>query len=120
MQPVVDRIQKLISDNGYSAKYVFTELGMAANSLSDWKRGKGKPSFDALANLSKFFNVSVDYIMFGQTQKEQLRRDEQELLRLYNSLTNDTQHECLGIVKGYTLAHNRDRNKEPADARRNA
>ncbi len=51
-----------------------TELGKAISVnksyVSAWETGKGKPSFDNLIALSKFFRVSVDYLVFDNVPRE--------------------------------------------------
>ena len=37
--------------------------GLANSSISQWKKGKGKPSLDNIVKLSKFFHVSSDYLL---------------------------------------------------------
>lgn len=46
-------------------KQLQKELGLSNSAFSDWKKGKGRPSVDALARFSAFFGVSMDWLTFG-------------------------------------------------------
>lgn len=120
MHPTVERIQRLIQESGLTAKYVFTKLELSTNSLSEWKKGKAKPSLDAIIKLATFFNVTTDYLLIGKTSVANLRDDEIELLSLYNKLTPEFQYRYIGIIEGYVLGKAEEINMESIIDRRNA
>lgn len=62
----VEKITKLFEESGKSASSILKELNFSPTALSEWKRGKAKPTADALAKLADYFGVSVDYLL-GRT-----------------------------------------------------
>lgn len=59
----IDRIFQLKEERHLTNKQVEIGAGLANSSLSQWKKGKGKPSLDNIVKISKYFNVSSDYIL---------------------------------------------------------
>ncbi len=61
-------------------------LQLNAVAFSDWKSGKSNSYKKYLIEIAKFFNVSIDYLVYGKTPDSSLRTDEEELLQDYNSV----------------------------------
>jgi len=59
----LDRIQSLMSAYNMTAKQLVIELGLYSSAISDWKRGKALPSYDAIIKISQYFNISSDYLL---------------------------------------------------------
>ena len=57
--------------------------------FSEWKSGKSKSYRKYLIEIAEFFDVSIDYLVYGKEKSspaEQLTDDEQELLTYYKEL----------------------------------
>jgi len=67
----IELILKLASDKGITQKELSNEIGISTGNLSDWKNKRSKPSTDTLLKISKYFNVSVDYLLTGNEQPPQ-------------------------------------------------
>ena len=63
---MIERILDLMKKNGVKANKLTSELGMGMSSITDWKNGKAKPSFDAIIKIADYFGVSSDYLL-GRT-----------------------------------------------------
>ncbi len=59
----LDRILKLIRENGINAAKLTKEIGLSHSAVSDWKKGKGNPSAKTIAKIADYFNVSADYLL---------------------------------------------------------
>ena len=57
-----DIYQKLLKTNNISNFKVSKELGIGRNRIYDWKKGT-LPKISTLISLSKYFNVSVEYLL---------------------------------------------------------
>lgn len=86
---IVDRIFKLKEERNLTSKDVELGAGLANSTLSQWKRGKGKPSLENLIKISVFFHVTTDYLLClsddpGSTQhnNEQISLTEEEAILL--------------------------------------
>ena len=59
-----ERLTKLRKAKGLSQKNCAIELGMAdASKYNKWENGKNCPDFATVCQLSKYFNVTTDYLL---------------------------------------------------------
>lgn len=123
MSSTVERILELVKKNNSNAKQVLTEAGIPPSAITEWKKGRAKPSTDSILKLSRYFNVSTDYLLLGTHKNTTLTPEETKLLDLYNKLpptakancitlltsysqiSDVGQKECLGFVRGYAAAY---------------
>lgn len=58
----------LINERGYSRnrRTILESVGITAAALSQYARGQTRPSFQKLLRLADFFNVSLDYLVYGE------------------------------------------------------
>lgn len=58
----------LIKRNGYSRNRgpILEAVGVTAAALSQYTRGRTRPSFEKLVALADFFGVSLDYLVYGE------------------------------------------------------
>lgn len=64
-----DRIKKIAKDRGYSIAEVERRAGVSTNYIYQWK--KRNPNPKTLASVAKVLNVSVDYLLSGEEQKNE-------------------------------------------------
>ena len=62
----IDRILFLISEKGISANRLSLDLRLSNSAITDWKKGRAKPSTDAINKIADYFDVSTDYLL-GRT-----------------------------------------------------
>ena len=93
----IERIFHIMAENGLSAYSVAKSTGIANSTISDWKKGKGKPSTDNIVALADLFNVSTDYLlgrtedprpisMIDDLQDQSLTDDERQAVEAYLSV----------------------------------
>jgi len=49
---------------------VAMDLNISRESISYYENGKREPSLDLLVQMSKYFNVSIDYLITGEEFKK--------------------------------------------------
>ena len=59
----MNRIRELRKQKKITQRELAKHLQIADSTLSYWEQGKYEPDIHALRHLSKFFNVSIDYII---------------------------------------------------------
>ena len=61
-------LESLIERGGYSRnrKKILTALGISAAALSQYVREQSRPSFGKLLAMAEFFDVSLDYLVYGR------------------------------------------------------
>ena len=50
---------------------VAMDLNISREALSPYENGKREPSLDMLGKMSRYFNVSIDYLITGEEFKKQ-------------------------------------------------
>ena len=60
-------LSELRKSRGYSQQQIATELGISRQRYSNYELGKREPEYRILVQLSRFFGVTVDYLLDGAT-----------------------------------------------------
>lgn len=98
----VDRIVSLMSKNHITAKYLTSHLELSNSSITDWKKGKAKPSTDAIVKIANFFDVSTDFLLTGKsTTSTSVSSDDSEWLSLIHRLPEHKRNEFKSRIEGY-------------------
>ena len=63
-------LSKIRKEKGYSQLKVAFALNISREALSYYENGKREPSLDLLLQMSKYFNVSIDYLITGEEFKK--------------------------------------------------
>jgi len=58
-------LREIRKKKGYSQLKVALDLSISREALSHYESGKRSPDIDMLLRLSKYFNVSIDYLITG-------------------------------------------------------
>ena len=59
----IQRILHLIELADITAKTLTQETGLSHSAISEWKKGKAKPSADALVRIAEYFEVPIEYLL---------------------------------------------------------
>ena len=60
------RLWTLRQGRGLSVRELARELGCSKACVWQWEYGRRSPHAEYLCRMSKFFNVSIDYLCFGR------------------------------------------------------
>jgi len=78
------------------------EIGVSQSTVGMWENGKNKPEYETLLNISKYFNVPLDYLVnnpiSNKPEQHKLSEEEIELLEDFNLLDRLEKN----IIIGYT------------------
>ena len=66
----MQRLKQLRKENGITAKQLAEKLQVSESTISLYENGKREPDFKMLLNIADYFNVSVDYLLGKDEQKE--------------------------------------------------
>lgn len=110
MSSIVERMQELADRHGVKITPLSVHLGMHNSSVSEWKKGKSQPSLKAVMAFAEYFDVSLDYLVYGRewsgnrdVLKLQLgisSKSDEELLEKYHQLPPELQQKALGFIEG--------------------
>lgn len=76
------RIRQLRIQNGYTQEALASKLSINRSVLSRIEAGKYACSIDILAQISAFFDVSIDYLVFGKSQNQNAARLKDDITNL--------------------------------------
>lgn len=62
---IYERFEVLLKNAGVKVADVTRATGISSTVFSEWKKGKSQPKADKLRKIADYFNVSLDYLMFG-------------------------------------------------------
>lgn len=60
---MVEIILDLIKKSGITNNKLLSDLNLPSSAITEWKKGKAKPSVDALMKIADYFDCSVDYLL---------------------------------------------------------
>lgn len=101
-----DNLRKLIEERDFTQKELAKQLNIAPSTLGSYVQNVREPDFSTLKLFANFFNVSTDYLLDYST-KEISSNLENELLRIFRSLTEEQQHICIEQCKVFMLTNQR-------------
>ena len=61
-----ENLKKLRKLKKFNQQKVAMDLNISRESLSYYENGKREPNLQMLANMSKYFNVSIHYLIMGE------------------------------------------------------
>ncbi len=59
-------LRKIRKEKGFSQLKVALDLSISRESISYYESGKRSPDIEMLLQLSRYFNVSIDYLITGE------------------------------------------------------
>lgn len=92
--PFYDRFEMLCKEKKIKpqSKEMQKIAGVSSPAISNWNTKNALPKAETLCNLSKFFDVSIDYLM-GLTKVR--KNQNEEILEIYNELNEENKRYLL-------------------------
>ena len=93
---ILDRICILLGDK--EQQELTNYLGLKKTAFTDWKSGKSNSYRKYLIEIAEFFNVSLDYLVFGKKQHNvgNMTEDVKNLLKYYKELNDIDKGRIIG------------------------
>ena len=63
-----EKLQKLRRESGLSQEKLAEQLNVSRQAVSRWELGTAAPDVDTIVRLSKFFQVSIEYLILEECQ----------------------------------------------------
>ena len=70
MSRIMIGLRKIRKDKKLNQQKVALDLNISRESLSYYENGKREPSIELLKAMSKYFNVSIDFLITGEEFKK--------------------------------------------------
>ena len=75
----ISKIAKERKKLGLSQEELATRLKVSQKSISKYECGTRRPSYETLLEMSKLFNVSIDYLLGNSTPTDVLSKPESQI-----------------------------------------
>lgn len=85
-----DILRNLINDMDITQRQLANDLNIAPSTLGNYIQNSREPDFRTVKDIAKYFDVTVDYLIDYQSPYTHSRKEE-ELLRIFRSLTPEQQ-----------------------------
>jgi transcriptional regulator with XRE-family HTH domain len=101
----MNRLLELRTEKNLSQRAVAKSLYISQGTYNNWENGRTQPSIEQLIVLSKFFGVSVDYLIGNSDDYQFMRmtgnykKEEEYLLKHFRALSPDTQTLVLKLLE---------------------
>jgi len=105
-----DKLRTLIEEKDYTQKRVATDLNIAPSTMGGYVQGSSEPDFETVRRLAKYFDVSADYLL-GIPADKAKNYLEDELLRVFRSMTVEQQKLYVEQGKVFVKANNQEKAK---------
>lgn len=100
-----NKLRCLIEERNLTQKRVANELNIAPSTIGGYVQGSSEPDFETLKRLANYFDVSTDYLLSIQSNNCN-NFTEDELLRVFRSMTPEQQHLFIEQGKVFIRANN--------------
>lgn len=85
-----DKLRALIKEKNITQKQLSADLKIPASTLGGYVQGTSEPDFETLKIISKYFEVTPDYLLDYHTSGVKSDKEE-DLLRIFRSLSSRQQ-----------------------------
>lgn len=105
-----ENLRTLIEERNMTQKELAMKLNIAPSTMGSYVQNTREPDFATLKSISKFFGVSIDYLLDNPNGKTATHQ-EAELLRIFRSLDLSQQEICLEQCRVFVRINHKE--KEP-------
>ena len=86
---IIARIDKRLKEAGTPKMEFYKRCGISAAAVSQWRTGKTKPTFEALQRMANELDVSFEYLVAGESDREPKAKtpNNQELKNIAEALS---------------------------------
>lgn len=103
-----ENLRTLIDEREITQKELARQLNIAPSTLGSYVQNTREPDFSTLKLIAGYFNVSIDYLLDYSTGKTS-DRQENELLRIFRSLTKEQKDICIEQCRVFVRINNKEK-----------
>lgn len=100
-----EKLRLLIDEENITQKQFANDLNIAPSTIGGYVQGISEPDFETLKRIALYFNVSTDYLLNIPENKIN-NLAEEELLRVFRSMTIEQQQLYIEQGKVFVRANN--------------
>lgn len=109
MSDLLKRVYRLMNEHDIKPTQLAKLLGMSTSTFTDWNNGKGSPSLKAVIQFAEYFDVSLDYLVYGKEHQEKnileiSNPEDDALLEAFHKLPPQLRMKATGYIEGMLSA----------------
>lgn len=109
MSDLLERIYQLMNKHDIKPTQLAKQLGMSTSTFTDWGKGKGSPSLKAVMQFAEYFDVSLDYLVYGKEHQNQniveiSNPEDDALLKSFHRLSPELRLKATSYIEGMLAA----------------
>ncbi len=116
MTDLLKRVYKLMDRENIKPTQLAKTLNMSTSTFTDWGKGKGSPSLKAVMQFSEYFDVTLDYLVYGKEPTASVlefsNSEDNDLLDKFHQLPEDLRKKAIGYIEGMISAMPKQATKE--------
>lgn len=105
-----DNLRTLIEERNLTQKELAKQLNLAPSTMGSYVQNTREPDFNTLKMIADYFGVSTDYLL-DFNSKQTISPQENDLLRIFRSLSSAQKDICLEQCKVFVKINYRDKEK---------
>ena len=98
------KLKELRQERGLNQQELALKIETTQRNISNWENGNTEPDIQMILKMSKFFEVSADYLL-GNSETLEIKKDiaflENSLFTLIKNLPLDKKKALLVLLQGY-------------------
>lgn len=103
---IEEKISELLALSDENNTEIADEIGVSAATLSAYRRGEARPSLKSLVSMSEVFDVSLDYLVFGEETDSNEIDTEPVIRQMSQSLQDSLQDSQLRQAQRISMVSN--------------
>ena len=96
---IIDRIIELSDEKNIKQIDIANKLDINKSVVANWKKRNCNPPAEYIPQIAELLNVSVQWLMTGEEQSEEITSEEKALLEHYRMLSEKDKAEINGIIE---------------------
>lgn len=97
-----DNFNEVCKQKGTTITGVLKALGKSTGSTGTWRDGKF-PKLDTVMEMAEYLEVSLDELVYGRTQHNELSDSEREWLDIIAHIPEDKQKMCKDFLRTHMV-----------------
>ncbi|MDR3295654.1 MAG: helix-turn-helix domain-containing protein [Clostridiales Family XIII bacterium] len=110
-----DILRDLMEERNLTQKQLSADLHVAASTLGNYIRNLREPDYETLKRFAAYFHVSTDYLLDNRAAQAETRLED-ELLRVFRSLTRDQQELYIAQGQAFVQQNNKKERSSRSDS----
>ena len=97
---MIERILALMEERRVNAKQLTLDAGLPNSSVTEWKKGRAKPSTDAIIKIAAYFGVTTDWLLTGsEPQRRTLENKREDIAVEFDNFIKGTREKDLAELR---------------------